>query len=121
VYCGIDWAEDHHDVAIVDMHGTLIAKRRISDDAAGFVCLLELFAEAGDSAEEPIPVAIETGRGARCNASHKCPARDDTISNGPAAATVSRPRANSPCPAASRCRAAVFSAASSASSCADPT
>jgi transposase len=62
-FCGIDWAEDHHDVAIVDRHGTLIAKRRIGDNAAGYAALLQLFAEAGDSAEEPIPVAIETSRG----------------------------------------------------------
>jgi transposase len=63
VFCGIDWAEDHHDVALTDTEGKLLAKRRISDDAAGFASLLELFAQAGDSAEEPIPVAIETGRG----------------------------------------------------------
>jgi transposase len=63
VFCGIDWAEDHHDVALVDADGTLIAKRRISDDAAGFTLLLELFAEAGDSTDQQIPVAIETSRG----------------------------------------------------------
>lgn len=63
VFCGIDWAEDHHDVALVDADGTLIAKRRISDDQAGFALLLTLLADAGDSAQEPIPVAIETSRG----------------------------------------------------------
>jgi transposase len=63
VFCGIDWAENHHDVALVDEQGTLVGKRRISDDAAGFSLLTQLLAEAGDSAEEPIPVAIETGRG----------------------------------------------------------
>ena len=63
VFCGIDWADDHHDVALVDADGKLIAKRRISDDAAGFTLLLELFAEAGDSTEQQIPVAIETSRG----------------------------------------------------------
>ena len=35
VYCGIDWAEDHHDIALVDRDGKLLARRRISDDAAG--------------------------------------------------------------------------------------
>lgn len=44
VYCGIDWAEDHHDVAVVDEQGQLLAKRRIGDDAAGFRALLELLA-----------------------------------------------------------------------------
>jgi transposase len=41
----------------------LVAKRRISDDAVGFGLLLELLVDAGDSAEDPIPVAIETTRG----------------------------------------------------------
>jgi transposase len=63
VFCGIDWAESHHDVALVDEAGTLVAKRRISDDAAGYALLLQLLADAGDSAEDPIPVAIETSRG----------------------------------------------------------
>jgi hypothetical protein len=35
LFCGIDWAEDHHDVALVDHDGTLIAKRRITDGAGG--------------------------------------------------------------------------------------
>lgn len=63
IYCGIDWAEDHHDVALVDHDGTLIAKRRISDDAGGYALLLQLLADAGDDADAPIPVAIETSRG----------------------------------------------------------
>ncbi len=63
VFCGIDWAEDHHDVALVDAEGKLIAKRRIGDDAAGFAALIELFAQAGDTAQDPVPVAIETSRG----------------------------------------------------------
>ncbi|MDT5242692.1 MAG: hypothetical protein QOD36_68, partial [Mycobacterium sp.] len=49
VTCGIDWAERHHDVALVDAEGQLVAKRRISDDVAGFAMLSELLAEAGDS------------------------------------------------------------------------
>jgi transposase len=63
VYCGIDWAEGHHDVALVDQDGRLLAKRRISDDAAGYRLLLDLLAEYGDSPDEPIPIAIETSRG----------------------------------------------------------
>ena len=41
VFCGIDWAEDHHDIALVDRDGQLLARRRISDDAAGLAALLE--------------------------------------------------------------------------------
>jgi transposase len=63
LFCGIDWAENHHDVAVVDATGTLVVKRRISDDAPGFAALLQVLVDAGDTAEEPIPVAIETGRG----------------------------------------------------------
>jgi transposase len=63
VFCGIDWAEDHHDIALADRDGQLLARRRISDDAAGLAGLLELLAGHGDSADDPIPVAIETPRG----------------------------------------------------------
>ncbi len=63
VFCGIDWAEDHHDIAIVDRDGQRLARRRIGDDAAGLAQLLDLLAGHGDSAEDPVPVAIETPRG----------------------------------------------------------
>lgn len=63
VFCGVDWAEDHHDVALVDAGGKQLAKLRISDDAAGFAQLTGLLAEHGDNEKAPIPVAIETSRG----------------------------------------------------------
>ncbi len=63
VYCGIDWAEGHHDIALVDEDGRLVAKRRISESLEGLAELMVMLAAAGDSAEEPIPVAIETPRG----------------------------------------------------------
>jgi transposase len=63
VTCGIDWAEEHHDVALVDGGGRQLARHRISDDTSGFAVLLSLLADHGDSAQEPIPVAIETSRG----------------------------------------------------------
>jgi transposase len=62
-YCGIDWAERHHDVALVDESGELPAKRRITDDAAGYQLLMDLLAEYGDTEEAPIPIAIEPSRG----------------------------------------------------------
>jgi transposase len=57
--CGIDWAEDHHDVCLLDETGTVLARERISADAVGFTRLLAIFAE---HAENPasIRVAIET-------------------------------------------------------------
>lgn len=63
VFCGIDWAEDHHDIALADGDGKLLARLRISDDAAGLAALLDLLAQHGDAPEEPVPVAIETPKG----------------------------------------------------------
>src|SRR4051812_11790013 len=63
MWCGIDWAERHHDVAIVDETGTLRTRARITDDAAGLTELLELLAVPGRDCDSPIPVAIETAKG----------------------------------------------------------
>jgi transposase len=63
VYCGIDWAEGHHDIALIDGDGALIGKRRIEESLEGVAELTAMLAAAGDSAEAPIPVAIETPRG----------------------------------------------------------
>jgi transposase len=63
LFCGIDWAETHHDVAIIDDSGQLVAKKRIPDDPTGFTELIEMLTAAGDYAEAPVPVAIETPRG----------------------------------------------------------
>lgn len=74
IYCGIDWAEAHHDVAVIDDTGQRLAKARISDDLRGFAALCELLAEVAGLAAgaEPSPVggafipvdiAIETDRG----------------------------------------------------------
>ena len=63
VYCGIDWAEGHHDIALVDSDGVLVGKRRINETVDGVAELSAMLAAAGDSAQAPIPVAIETPRG----------------------------------------------------------
>ena len=65
IWCGIDWAERHHDVALVDDDGKLIAKRRVGDDLSGFTALLELLTEhrAISNGECAIPIAIETANG----------------------------------------------------------
>ena len=61
--CGVDWSEAQHDVAIVDDQGRVVARARVSDDAAGFSQLLELLAEHGDGESMPIEIAIETDKG----------------------------------------------------------
>lgn len=61
ITCGIDWAEAHHDVAVVDADGRVLARTRIDANVAGFTHLLELVAEHGGSPEET-PIAIETDK-----------------------------------------------------------
>lgn len=63
LYCGIDWAEAHHDAAIIDGEGRVLARRRLDNTAAGFAGLLTLLAENGDTQGNLVPVAIETDRG----------------------------------------------------------
>jgi transposase len=63
VTCGIDWAEGHYDVAVVDADGGLVGKSRFADTSEGFGAFIELLATAGDTENDPIPVAIETPRG----------------------------------------------------------
>lgn len=63
VFCGIDWAEGHHDIALVDAEGKLVAKRRIVESLDGLAEFTAMLAAAGDSAEQPIPISIETPRG----------------------------------------------------------
>ena len=57
VTCGIDWAEAHHDVALVDAAGAVVARCRIDTGAQGFNELLALIAEHGGTAEDT-PVAL---------------------------------------------------------------
>jgi transposase len=63
LFCGIDWAEGHHDIAIIDDTGRVVSRARIGNDAAGFAQLLTMLAENGDTSENPVPVAIETDHG----------------------------------------------------------
>jgi transposase len=68
IFCGIDWAESHHDVAVVDDTGQRLAKQRISDDLAGFTALTALLADLtaqhlGSADPVPLDIALETDRG----------------------------------------------------------
>ena len=60
IYCGIDWAAHHHDVAIVNDAGAVLATRRIGNNAAGLTTLMILLAEhaaadAGDAGACGVP------------------------------------------------------------------
>jgi len=61
ITCGIDWAEAHHDVALVDAEGTTVAKRRIDTGLPGFTALMALIAEHTEDPKS-VPVAIETDK-----------------------------------------------------------
>jgi hypothetical protein len=62
ILCGIDWASDHHDVALIDADGARLGRRRIGDDATGLGELATLFAAHG-SGPGTVKIAIETERG----------------------------------------------------------
>lgn len=58
ITCGVDWAERHHDIAVVDDDGVVLDKRRIDVGVEGVSELLDMLAEhAADIAD--VPVAIE--------------------------------------------------------------
>ena len=39
LFVGDDWAEDHHDVEVVDEAGTVLAKRRLPEELIGVTAL----------------------------------------------------------------------------------
>jgi transposase len=65
LFVGDDWAEDHHDVEVMDQAGKVLAKRRLPEGVAGIAQLHELvgahLGEDADGAE--VTVGIETDRG----------------------------------------------------------
>ena len=62
IHVGIDWAEQHHDVCIVDDDGTTLDTFRISNDLAGVARLHERIGDHVDERAE-VTVGIETDRG----------------------------------------------------------
>jgi len=62
IYVGIDWADNHHDVAITDDSAETLSRFQISHDSSGFAKLhaqLATFQQPSDQ----ILVALETSRG----------------------------------------------------------
>lgn len=62
VFVGDDWAEDHHDVYLMDEAGTRPASRRLSEGMTGIRALHELIAAHCDDPAQVV-VGIETDRG----------------------------------------------------------
>ena len=73
LFVGDDWAEDHHDVELVDDCGQVLARRRLPEGLPGVVRLHALIGEhvprewadlEPDAAAAMVKVGIETDRGA---------------------------------------------------------
>ena len=62
IFVGDDWAEDHHDVYVMDAGGARLASRRLPEGLAGIRALHQLIA---DHVAEPtqVVIGIETDRG----------------------------------------------------------
>jgi transposase len=65
LFVGDDWAEDHHDIEVMDQSGKVLARRRLSEGVAGMAGLHELVgAHLGeDAVEAEVIIGIETDRG----------------------------------------------------------
>jgi len=57
-YAGLDWASDHHDVAVVDQQGKVARQFRITHTAEGWKELADQLRELGT-----VAVAVETNQG----------------------------------------------------------
>ncbi|MFZ2100041.1 MAG: IS110 family transposase [Oricola sp.] len=62
IYVGIDWAEAHHDVCVLDPDGERLASTRIPEGLEGVARLHEMLGEHAESPGEVI-IGIETDRG----------------------------------------------------------
>jgi transposase len=62
IFVGDDWAEDHHDVHLMNGDGDRVAVRRLPEGLAGIRALHELIASHCDAPDEVV-IGIETDRG----------------------------------------------------------
>ena len=62
IFVGDDWAEDHHDVCLIDEAGKRLASRRLPEGLAGFGQLHALIAEHVAEPDQVV-IGIETDRG----------------------------------------------------------
>src|SRR2546427_4934428 len=70
LYVGDDWAEDHHDVELMDSAGRRLAKARLPEGVAGIAPLHAMIGEQlGEDADEDdarqVAIRIENDRGPR--------------------------------------------------------
>ena len=62
VFLGVDWAEEHHDICLLDEQGNVLGRARVANSLEG---VSHVHALVADHAEEPaeVMVGIETDRG----------------------------------------------------------
>jgi Transposase len=65
LFVGNDWAEDHHDVEVVDESGRCLVRRRFSEGIVGMAELHAVIADhlPIDAEASEVVVGIETDRG----------------------------------------------------------
>jgi len=65
LFVGDDWAEDHHDVELMDAAGRVLARRRLPEGVAGMARLHELIGQqlGEDPEDAEVVIGIETDRG----------------------------------------------------------
>jgi transposase len=65
LFAGDDWAQDHHDIEVMDEAGKVLAKRRLPEGVAGMTQLHELIGRfvSGDVDDAEVVIGIETDRG----------------------------------------------------------
>ena len=61
LFVGDDWAEDHHDVELMDERGRALARKRLPEGAAGMARLHELTGEQPGEGADDAEVVIGTG------------------------------------------------------------
>jgi transposase len=65
LFVGDDWAEDHHDVELMDASGRVLARKRLPEGVAGMARLHELTGQhlGVDAEDAEVVIGIETDRG----------------------------------------------------------
>ena len=60
-YAGIDWADEHHDVVVIDENGRRVGAMRVAHDVEGLEALVAFVRTAGG--DEEVACFVETTNG----------------------------------------------------------
>jgi transposase len=63
LFIGDDWAEDHHDIEVMDPAGKVLVRARLPEGAAGITKLHSVIGEFCGADDDEVVVGIETDRG----------------------------------------------------------